>query len=91
MLIYSISTRVSELRIVRKRRLLRDDTIGEVLEDAYSAENPEAMYRLADSFTSDRNDQSIETLIDRLYDYSRVHPVTGTMAAPNSACNMKLR
>ena len=29
---------------------------------------------LADSFTSDRNDQSIETLIDRLYDYSRVHP-----------------
>ena len=54
--------------------LLRDDTIGEVLEDAYNAENPEAMYRLADSFTSDRNDQSIETLIDRLYDYSRVHP-----------------
>ena len=54
--------------------LLRDDTIGEVLEDAYNADNPEAMYRLADSFTSDRNDQSIETLIDRLYDYSRVHP-----------------
>ncbi len=54
--------------------LLRDDTIGEVLEEAYSMENPEAMYRLADSFTSDRNDQSIELLIDRLYDYSRVHP-----------------
>ena len=54
--------------------LLRDDTIGEVLEEAYSADDPEAMYRLADSFTSDRNDQSIETLIDRLYDYSRVHP-----------------
>ncbi|MDN4606846.1 helicase-exonuclease AddAB subunit AddA [Sporosarcina highlanderae] len=54
--------------------LLRDDTIGDVLEDAYNAENPEAMYRLADSFTSDRNDQSIEKLIDKLYDYSRVHP-----------------
>ncbi|MHC8517538.1 helicase-exonuclease AddAB subunit AddA [Sporosarcina sp. ITBMC105] len=54
--------------------LLRDDTIGEVLEDAYNADNPEAMYRLADSFTSDRNDQSIEKLIDKLYDYSRVHP-----------------
>ncbi|WP_192598817.1 helicase-exonuclease AddAB subunit AddA [Sporosarcina limicola] len=54
--------------------LLRDDTIGAVLEEAYSADNPEAMYRLADSFTSDRNDQAIETLIDRLYDYSRVHP-----------------
>lgn len=54
--------------------LLRDDAIGAVLEDAYSAENPEAMYRLADSFTSDRDDSQIETLIDRLYDYSRVHP-----------------
>ena len=54
--------------------LLRDDTIGEVLEEAYSAEIPEEMYRLADSFTSDRDDQSIETLIDKLYDYSRVHP-----------------
>ena len=54
--------------------LLRDDVIGEVLEEAYDAPDPEAMYRLADSFTSDRNDQSIETLIDRLYDYSRVHP-----------------
>ncbi|KXH79756.1 helicase-exonuclease AddAB subunit AddA [Sporosarcina sp. HYO08] len=54
--------------------LLRDDCVGEVLEAAYSQADPEAMYRLADSFTSDRNDQSIETLIDRLYDYSRVHP-----------------
>jgi len=54
--------------------LLRDDTIGEVLEEAYGAENPEAMYRLADSFTSDRDDQSIEKLIDRLYDYASVHP-----------------
>ena len=54
--------------------LLRDDTIGEVLEEAYSSENPEAMYRLADSFTTDRDDQSIETFISRLYDYSRVHP-----------------
>ncbi|MCZ2257249.1 helicase-exonuclease AddAB subunit AddA [Sporosarcina sp. G11-34] len=54
--------------------LLRDDTIGRVLEEAYSAEDPEAIYRLADSFTSDRDDRSIETLISRLYDYSRVHP-----------------
>lgn len=54
--------------------LLRDDTISELLEEAYGSENPEAMYRLADSFTADRNDQSIETLISKLYDYSRVHP-----------------
>ena len=36
---------------------MRDDILAEVLEEAYSAENPEAMYRLADSFTSDRDDQ----------------------------------
>ncbi|MFD1926919.1 helicase-exonuclease AddAB subunit AddA [Sporosarcina siberiensis] len=54
--------------------LLRDDAIGDVLEEAYGAENPEAMYRLADSFSSDRDDSLIERLIDRLYDYSRVHP-----------------
>lgn len=54
--------------------ILRDDTVAEVLEEAYQAENPEAIYRLADSFTSDRDDRSLETLIDRLYDYSRVHP-----------------
>ena len=54
--------------------LLRDDTISAVLETAYSSENPESIYRLADSFTSDRDDQMIETLISRLYDYSRVHP-----------------
>ncbi|ARF18265.1 helicase-exonuclease AddAB subunit AddA [Sporosarcina ureae] len=54
--------------------ILRDDTIALVLEDAYSQPDPEAIYRLSDSFTADRNDQAIETLIDKLYDYSRVHP-----------------
>lgn len=54
--------------------LLRDDTIAEVLEEAYAAPNPEAMYRLADSFTADRHDQAIELLIAKLYDYARVHP-----------------
>ncbi|MET3575643.1 helicase-exonuclease AddAB subunit AddA [Bhargavaea ullalensis] len=54
--------------------LLRDDCIGRVLEEAYGADDPEPVYRLADSFTSDRDDQAIEVLIDRLYDYSRVHP-----------------
>lgn len=54
--------------------LLRDDALSTVLEYAYSIERPEAMYRLADSFTTDRDDQLIETLISRLYDYSRVHP-----------------
>ncbi|SIT69000.1 helicase-exonuclease AddAB subunit AddA [Edaphobacillus lindanitolerans] len=54
--------------------LIRDDVIGRVLEEAYGSDDPEPVYRLADSFTSDRDDQAIEVLVDRLYDYSRVHP-----------------
>ncbi|RHW39885.1 helicase-exonuclease AddAB subunit AddA [Lysinibacillus yapensis] len=57
--------------------LLRDDVLAEVLEEAYDQEDEEkvnAVYRLVDSFTSDRDDQAIETLIDKLYDTSRVHP-----------------
>ena len=48
--------------------------LADVLEEAYHVENPEAMYRLSDSFTSDRDDQSIETMIEKLYTYARVHP-----------------
>lgn len=54
--------------------LIRDDVLAEVLETAYKADDPEPMYRLADSFTTDRDDQLIETLIDRLYDTASVHP-----------------
>ncbi|WP_019414452.1 helicase-exonuclease AddAB subunit AddA [Paenisporosarcina sp. TG20] len=54
--------------------LIRDDVIAEVLEMAYKAENPEAMYQLVDSFTTDRDDQLIETLIDKLYSAASVHP-----------------
>ncbi len=32
------------------------------------------MYRLVDSFTSDRSDQPIEKLIEKLYEMSRVQP-----------------
>lgn len=57
--------------------LLRDDVLAEVLEEAYDNEDEEkvnAVYRLVDSFTSDRDDQAIEVLIDKLYEMSRVHP-----------------
>jgi len=56
--------------------LLRDDILAEVLEDAYDSEDEaqvQAIYRLVDSFTSDRDDQAIETLMSKLYDTSRVH------------------
>lgn len=54
--------------------LLRDDVMEAVLEAAYEGEQADEVYRLADSFTSDRSDQAMEVLISKLYDYSRVHP-----------------
>ncbi|TWT27960.1 helicase-exonuclease AddAB subunit AddA [Planomicrobium sp. CPCC 101110] len=54
--------------------LLRDDVMEAILEAAYEGEGADEVYRLADSFTSDRSDQAMEVLISKLYDYSRVHP-----------------
>lgn len=54
--------------------LLRDDVLEAVLEQAYEGDQEDAVYRLADSFTSDRSDQAMEVLLSKLYDYSRVHP-----------------
>ena len=54
--------------------LLRDDVLVDVLESAYQAEDPEDVYRLIDSFTTDRDDQAIEVVIDKLFGAARVHP-----------------
>ncbi|MFJ7735934.1 helicase-exonuclease AddAB subunit AddA [Lysinibacillus sp. NPDC097287] len=56
--------------------LLRDDVLADVLEAAYDTldeAKAHALYRLIDSFTSDRDDQAIEILMSKLYDTSRVH------------------
>lgn len=54
--------------------LIRDDVLAEVLETAYKVDNPEEIYRLVDSFTTDRDDQMIEKLIEQLYNTANVHP-----------------
>lgn len=54
--------------------LLRDDTMAEVLEEAYAKEDKQEVYRLVDAFTSDRDDQAMELLIAQLYEMSRVNP-----------------
>lgn len=54
--------------------LLRDDTMAEILEEAYGSEDTTALYRLVDAFTSDRDDQEIEVLISQLYEMARVNP-----------------
>jgi len=53
--------------------LLQEDALEEIIEEAYEADQ-DAMYRLADSFSSDRSDQALEHLIRQLYHYARVHP-----------------
>ena len=58
--------------------LLKDDVLAEVLEKAYKGEADglplEAVYMLVDSFTSDRNDTQIESLVEKLYEMARVQP-----------------
>lgn len=59
--------------------LLQDDVLIDVLEKAYSGKLTDAftqdeMYRLVDSFSTDRSDQQIEKLLQQLYATSRVQP-----------------
>ena len=53
--------------------LLQEDALEEIIEEAYEMDQ-ERMYRLADSFSSDRSDLALEHLIRQLYKYARVHP-----------------
>lgn len=54
--------------------LFKDDVLAQVLEEAYADPTLQSeVYQLVDSFTSDRDDQAIETLIVQLYEMSRVH------------------
>ncbi|MDI3233972.1 helicase-exonuclease AddAB subunit AddA [Exiguobacterium antarcticum] len=53
--------------------LLQDDVLEEVFESFYAAADP-AFYELIDSYTSDRDDQAMLTLISNLYRFSRSLP-----------------
>lgn len=55
--------------------LLRQDLLGEMLEQYYAASGENsAFWRLVDSFSGERNDDAIMQLIQKLYDVSRSHP-----------------
>ncbi|WP_025026730.1 helicase-exonuclease AddAB subunit AddA [Caldalkalibacillus mannanilyticus] len=54
--------------------LLREEVVEELLEEQYSIEGNEAFFRFIDSFSSDRTDRDIYTLILSLYEFSRSHP-----------------
>ncbi|OPH58593.1 helicase-exonuclease AddAB subunit AddA [Paenibacillus ferrarius] len=76
--------------------LLRQDLLGEMLEEYYAASGENsAFWRLVDSFSGERNDDAIMQLIQKLYDVSRSHPwpehwlrATASMFGPPAAQEM---
>ncbi len=53
--------------------LLKEEVL-ETLFEQYYAENDEAFLAVVDKYTSDRTDADLQTLILRLYEFSRSHP-----------------
>ena len=54
--------------------LLRDEVIEDLFEEKYGQEDNELFYQLVDTFTNDRNDDALQSLVLKLYDFSRSHP-----------------
>lgn len=56
--------------------LLRNDVIGELFEEWYGkeGEEQEAFYRFVDSFSSDRDDAKVETLVLKMYEFAMQNP-----------------
>lgn len=55
--------------------LMRQDLLEELLEERYGeAGEGDLFWRLADSFSGDKNDDALFSLVQRLYDDSRSHP-----------------
>ncbi|MBC1385267.1 helicase-exonuclease AddAB subunit AddA [Listeria innocua] len=54
--------------------MIRDEVLEDLLEKEYSIENNEAFFHLVESFTGDRSDAELHTLISKLYDFSRANP-----------------
>lgn len=54
--------------------LLKEEVIEELFEARYSQAEDHAFFRLVDSFSSDRSDEGLQTLVLQLYEFSRSHP-----------------
>lgn len=54
--------------------LLRDEVLDDLFEEEYGKENNERFFQLVDTYTNDRNDDALQSLILKLYDFSRSHP-----------------
>ncbi|HET7580305.1 MAG TPA: helicase-exonuclease AddAB subunit AddA [Bacillales bacterium] len=54
--------------------LMREEVIEELFEDEYGKEGNEPFYELVDCYSGDRSDAALQTLVEKLYDFSRSHP-----------------
>ncbi|EAE2627023.1 helicase-exonuclease AddAB subunit AddA, partial [Listeria monocytogenes] len=54
--------------------MIRDEVLEGLLEQEYGIENNEAFFHLVESFTGDRSDAELHSLISKLYDFSRANP-----------------
>lgn len=54
-------------------QLLRDEVMDELFEDEYGQQNNDAFFCVVDTFTNDRSDVALQTIIEELYDFSRAN------------------
>ncbi|RFU63536.1 helicase-exonuclease AddAB subunit AddA [Peribacillus saganii] len=54
--------------------LLRDEVLEDVFEEHYGEEQNERFFKLVDAFSSDRSDETLQTMVRTLHDFSRSHP-----------------
>ncbi|KAB2337165.1 helicase-exonuclease AddAB subunit AddA [Cytobacillus depressus] len=55
-------------------QLLRDEVLEELFEEEYGKEGNDAFFALVDTFTNDRSDSALQTIIRDLYDFARSNP-----------------
>lgn len=54
--------------------LLKEEVLGDLLEEQYGTEHNDLFFELVDMYTNDRSDNDIQTMILRLLLESRAHP-----------------
>ncbi|MGJ7919530.1 helicase-exonuclease AddAB subunit AddA [Neobacillus sp. LXY-4] len=55
-------------------QLLRDEVIDELFEEEYAKTNNEPFFALVDSFTNDRSDDALQTIIRDVYNFAVANP-----------------
>ncbi len=55
-------------------QLIRDEVIDALFEDEYGRADNESFFNLVDSFTNDRSDEALQTIVQSIYDFARANP-----------------